>query len=128
MKRLFLLFIFSLFLLTACTSNTQTTPANAADLGWNGQTKEFTVRAFQYGFEPNILEVNKGDKVIITGYSSDVPHSLTLSEFNVDLKLNNPEKKTVEFIADKTGTFTFRCRVPCGHGHSTMQGTFIVKE
>ena len=33
----------------------------------------------------------------------------------------------IEFIADKKGTFTFSCSVPCGSGHLNMKGTLIVE-
>ena len=131
MKRSLLGFLLILFTLAACTQQQPSSnpPSDAqSNQAWNGQIKEFTVRAFQYNFEPNTIEVNKGDKVIIRAFSSDVPHGFTLADFNVNLKLDSPEKKTVEFIADKAGTFTFGCTVPCGAGHTTMKGTFIVKE
>ena len=38
------------------------------------------------------------------------------------------ETKKVEFVADKAGTFSFRCSVPCGSGHQLMQGTLVVLE
>ncbi|MFA4887819.1 MAG: cupredoxin domain-containing protein [Candidatus Nanoarchaeia archaeon] len=90
--------------------------------------KEFTIRAFQYGFEPNLIEVKKGDKVIIHAFSSDTTHGFNIPIYNVNLVLDGPEKKTVEFIADKHGSFHFRCSIPCGHGHSGMQGTLVVRE
>jgi cytochrome c oxidase subunit 2 len=33
---------------------------------------------------------------------------------------------TVEFVADKAGTFTFSCSVYCGKGHRGMKGELVV--
>ena len=92
--------------------------------------KEFTVRSFQFGYEPERIEVNKGDKVVIKAYTSDVPHGFKIPQFGVDLFIssdnpNNPD--VVEFVADFPGTFTFSCSVFCGAGHGRMKGTLVVK-
>ena len=92
------------------------------------EVKEFTIRAFKFGFEPNVIEVNKGDTVRITAYASDGSHGLAISEFGVNLRLPDSRPREVEFVADKAGTFTFRCSVVCGSGHGRMTGTLIVNE
>ena len=117
-----------LVLIAGCAPKQQSTAAVAAsDVQWNGQIKEFTVRAFQFGFDPNVIEVNKGDKVIINAYTSDVPHGFAINGYGIDLSLYTSKPQTVEFIADKPGTFTFYCSIPCGRGHGAMRGKFIVK-
>ena len=69
--------------------------------------------------------MNQGDVVKITAWSRDVEHGLMISDYDINLKLNN-EPQTIEFVADKKGTFSFYCHVPCGKGHGAMRGTFIV--
>ncbi len=125
MKKVLTLLLLSLFLLASCSSKSTPVTGNAA---WNGETKEITVRAFRFGFEPDTIEVNKGDKIKLTAYSSDGHHSFTLYDFDVNLDLEGSDKKTAEFIADKAGTFTFFCALPCGKGHGQMRGNFVVKE
>ena len=98
----------------------------AATVEWNGEVKEFNVRAFQFGFDPETIEVNLGDKVRITAYSDDVPHGLAIPQFGVYMSLMGKTPVTEEFIADQPGTFTFYCSVPCGRGHGSMRGKFIV--
>ena len=97
-------------------------------MDWNGEVKEFTVRAFQFGFEPDTLEVDLGDKVVINAYTSDVGHGLAIREFGVDMALMSKTPVTTEFIADKAGTFTFYCSIPCGRDHGAMRGKLIVNE
>ncbi len=90
--------------------------------------KEFDIAASQFKFTPDTITVNKGDKVKITLTSTDVTHGFAIAEFNVDAEVSKGEEKTVEFVADKAGTFTFYCSVPCGSGHSGMNGKLIVNE
>ncbi len=89
--------------------------------------KEFTMTAKRFDFSPSTITVNKGDKVKITITSTDVAHGFSLPDFNINERLEPNQPVTVEFVADKVGTFTFRCNVPCGSGHSSMKGTLIVK-
>ncbi len=91
------------------------------------QIKEFNVQAFRFSFNPAVIEVKEGDKVILHLTSTDVPHGFGLPDFGINEALNPGETKTVEFIADKKGTFTFRCTIPCGSGHSGMSGKLIVQ-
>ncbi len=93
---------------------------------FNGNTKEFTIVASQFKFEPNKIEVNKGDKVKITAYSNDVPHGLALPEFKLYLYLEKNVPKTMEFIADKSGKFQYFCNTFCGDGHGSMKGELVV--
>lgn len=59
--------------------------------------------------ERPIIEVNKGDLVVLKLTSSDVVHGFSLKEFGVFLTDGiQPGKATyVSFKADKAGTFTF---------------------
>ena len=59
--------------------------------------------------------------------SVDVAHGFSLLDFNVNENLEPGKEITVEFIADKKGTFTFYCSVPCGANHKEMKGKLIVK-
>jgi cytochrome c oxidase subunit II len=38
------------------------------------------------------------------------------------------EPVTLEFVADKAGTFGFSCSEYCGSGHSSMRGRLVVAE
>ena len=92
-----------------------------------GEIKSFTLVAKKFTFEPETITVNKGDTVRISLTSSDVKHSFSLPEFNVNVELPVGQTKTVEFVADKAGTFSFACRVFCGLGHGGMNGKLIVQ-
>lgn len=91
------------------------------------QVKEFKITAKQFQFEPSTIEVNKGDKVRLTITSVDVSHGFSVPEYGINQRLDPGKPVTVEFTADKEGTFTTFCSVFCGSGHSGMKGKLIVR-
>ena len=99
-----------------------TTPAQTAE-----QTKEFKITAKQFQFDPATIEVNKGDKVRLLITSKDVPHGFSIAEYGINVRMDPGKTTTVEFTANKQGTFTSFCSVFCGSGHSNMKGKLIVK-
>ena len=87
----------------------------------NEDVKEFTVKAFKFGYSPDIITVNKGDKVRINIDNTDVLHGIRIP----DLGIRNNE--ILEFTANKTGEFDWYCTNMCGEGHTQMKGKLIVK-
>lgn len=102
--------------------------ASLATTATKETVKEFTITAKDWQFSPSNISVKKGDKVRLTITSADVTHSFKLKDYNLDVMLEPGQTQTVEFVADKAGTFSFRCGVPCGEGHSDMTGTLTVIE
>ncbi|MBL7058888.1 cupredoxin domain-containing protein [Candidatus Pacearchaeota archaeon] len=91
-----------------------------------GEIKEFDIVANNWDFSPNKIEVNLGDQVILNIESVEGAHGIALYDFEINEFINQGDQITIEFIANKQGTFSFYCNVPCGHGHSSMNGLFIV--
>lgn len=91
------------------------------------EVKEFKITAKQFQFEPSTIEVNKGDKVRLIVTSIDVPHGIAISEYGINERLEPGKPVTIEFTADKEGGFTAFCSVFCGSGHSNMKGKLIVR-
>ena len=90
-------------------------------------TREIEITAEQFNYTPNIIRVNKGDRVKITLSAVDVMHGLYLEGYGIDLKSWASKQDSAEFIADKTGKFSFRCSVTCGTMHPFMMGELIVE-
>ena len=84
-------------------------------------SKEFTVKAFKYGYSPDLITVNKGDKVRIIIDNTDVLHGIRIP----DLAIKGNE--ILEFTANKEGEFSWYCTNMCGEGHMQMQGKLIVE-
>ncbi len=93
-----------------------------------GAVKAFLIVARQWGFEPGTITVSKGDRVHLTITSKDVTHGFTIKEYAIAEKIIPGKTSNVEFVADKVGTFSFFCSVPCGKGHTGMNGQLIVRE
>jgi len=95
-----------------------------------GEVREFEVTAKTWEFNLRMIEVDAGDTVVlrVTGLDDGLGsgHGFALPDFMVNEVIREGQTLTIEFVADKTGTFTFSCSVPCGTGHSTMTGTLIV--
>ncbi len=88
--------------------------------------RKFEVIARQSEFVPATLEVNLNDKVEIHITSADVAHGFSLPAFGISETIEAGKDITVEFVADKSGSFPFRCVVPCGPGHGGMTGVLVV--
>ncbi len=86
-----------------------------------GDVKEFNVKAFRFGYTPDEITVNKGDKVRINIENTDVLHGIRIPELNLR------EDESLEFTADKAGEFIWYCANMCGTGHMQMKGKLTVK-
>jgi heme/copper-type cytochrome/quinol oxidase subunit 2 len=95
-----------------------------------GVVQEFTMTAESFKFVPDVIEVNPGDTVVIRIQGLDEGrgngHGFAVSDFNVNEQIGKDKTVTIEFIADKKGTFTFACSVPCDSGHATMKGKLVI--
>ena len=89
--------------------------------------KSFEITASRFQYEPSSLEVQVGDPVKITLKSADGTHGFAIKEFKVKTTIpKGGEPVTVEFVADKAGTYKFACSEYCGSGHRNMKGTLVV--
>ena len=90
--------------------------------------KEFHIVADKSMYRPNILEVDKGDHVIAILYASSSNHGFVLPAYGINEFLEEDNYKTIEFVADQAGQFTFFSNVYSGPGTKDMKGTLIVNE
>ncbi len=91
------------------------------------QTKEFTVIGTSFKFSPAEIRVKKGDNVKIIFKNDGGMHDWVLDEFNVRTnRIKSGQTETVEFTADKTGTFEYYCSVGT-HRQMGMKGNLIVE-
>ncbi len=92
------------------------------------EAHEIEVTARKYEFDPNAITVKKGERVKLTITAVDHDHGFKLDAFNIDKVLKRGEATTIEFAADKAGTFPFQCSHFCGLGHGKMKGQLVVEE
>lgn len=109
--------------------------AQKQESGESGQltdgVREIKVRAFQFGFEPDPIIANKGEKVKLIITSTDVTHGFAIDELGIDVDLPPNEPVVVEFVAEKGGKYFFYCSVPCDTegkvGHAAQTGWLVIR-
>lgn len=91
------------------------------------EVKEFNVIGTNFEFSVTEIKVNKGDKVRIVFDNEEGFHDWVVDEFNAKTnKIQAGESETIEFIANKTGTFEYYCSVG-SHRQMGMVGNLIVE-
>ena len=83
--------------------------------------------AKKYEFNPATITVKQGQHVKLVITATDRDHGFKIADFNVEQRLPKGVPTTVEFTADKMGTFPFECSVVCGFGHHKMKGKLVVE-
>ena len=74
--------------------------------------KEINMEAGSFYYKPNTITVKKGETVKIVMHSVSMMHDFNIDELNVRMPIvKNGDTGTVEFIADKVGTFEYYCSV-----------------
>lgn len=109
----------------ASSSATPTSTDSAATS--SGNVVEVSVESKGLSLSPNEIKVKKGDTVKLTFKNTQGTHDLNLDEFNVKTKMIKAgAQETVEFVADKVGSFEYYCSV-LGHRAAGMKGTLVVE-
>lgn len=134
-------------LMGSYSQNTQVspTPASNAPVGGgpgnipsSSEVKEFMVKGMlevdpatgqkSPRFDTKEILVKKGDRVRVTFENVEGFHDFAIAEYSVKTKqIQVGQTDTIEFTADKTGTFEFICTVPT-HKDKGMLGQLIVEE
>ena len=110
--------------------------------GQGPQVIEMTAK--RYDFEPSPIRVKQGSKVQLKITTADREHGVKFNLFPDGAKetgsaglifaapqdcykVEKGSTTTVEFTAQTPGTYSFKCCVSCGMGHSRMKGKLIVE-
>ncbi|MDP3640784.1 MAG: cupredoxin domain-containing protein [Nanoarchaeota archaeon] len=123
MKKIILILIAFLLIISACSPEKNDTSNNPLQ----GAVQEFKITAKQFAFEPETIEIHKGDRVRLIVTSLDLPHGFSILEYGINERLNPGEPVAIEFTADQEGEFTMFCSLYCGSEHSEMKGKMIVR-
>ena len=107
------------------------------------QVIEVTARKYQ--FNPAEIRVKKGTKIRLKIRAIDRTHGFRISLYperaersgapglrfasqHESWKLEKDREQVIEFIAERPGTYPFKCSVSCGLGHRRMKGQLLVEE
>ena len=101
-------------------------PAAAAPEPEGSAERVVRIEASQYQFTPGVIDVRRGDRVTIELVATDVVHGLYLDGYGVQLSADPGRTERLTFVADRSGSFRFRCSVTCGAMHPFMIGKLRV--
>lgn len=121
-----------------------TGPGSAQSNADTGAVQVITVTAKKYEFDPSPIRVKQGTKVRLNITATDHAHGfkinpvpegadrtgepgLVFSSPQDCTKIEKGQTASVEFTAQKAGTYAFRCCVRCGFHHRSMKGQLIVE-
>ncbi|MGO8789809.1 MAG: cupredoxin domain-containing protein [Terriglobia bacterium] len=116
--------ILTLGIAVTCLTATALAAAQAASPG----VREITMTAKNYEFDPSVITAKKGDKLRLIITATDRDHGIKIDGYDINQVLKKGDPTTIEFTADKAGTFEFKCSVHCGMGHRKMKGKLVVEE
>jgi heme/copper-type cytochrome/quinol oxidase subunit 2 len=88
--------------------------------------KIFRIQAQRFEYSPAVLQVNPGDHVTIELQATDVVHGLAIDGYDVSISADPGQTARVSFVANRPGSFRFRCTVTCGNLHPFMIGKLQV--
>lgn len=90
--------------------------------------KEFSITAKNFEFSEKEIRVKQGDKVKINLTSTEGTHDWVIDEFTgaKTSRINIGGSSSVEFVADKVGTFEYYCSIGT-HRQMGMVGRLIVE-
>lgn len=100
---------------------------SGADQDQAPNRREFTLTARDYRFTPDRIEVGQDDLVKLTVQSADVAYSLTIDEYRVSRRVPAGGSTTLEFRADRPGTFAFYSNMTNDPRHGQMKGQLVVR-
>lgn len=91
-------------------------------------TKEVTIESNEFSFSPSQITVEQGQNLKITFVNKgNFSHNFAIPDYGIKTNtIAGTETDTIEFVADKAGTFRIICTVT-GHENLGMTGTLIVE-
>jgi heme/copper-type cytochrome/quinol oxidase subunit 2 len=89
--------------------------------------REITLTARNYRFAPSRIEVRQDDLVKLTVQSEDNAYSVTIDEYRVSRRVPAGASTTLEFRADRAGTFAFYSNLTNDARHAQMKGELVVR-
>jgi heme/copper-type cytochrome/quinol oxidase subunit 2 len=88
--------------------------------------RAFRIDASRFEYSPAIISVNPGDRVTIELVATDVVHGLSIDGYDLETRADPAQTARLIFVADRQGSFRFRCTVTCGNMHPFMIGKLQV--
>jgi heme/copper-type cytochrome/quinol oxidase subunit 2 len=88
--------------------------------------RNYRILASSFAYTPAIISANPGDQITIELVATDVVHGLHIDGYDISLTADPGQTARLSFVADRPGSFRFRCSVVCGQLHPFMIGKLNV--
>lgn len=88
--------------------------------------RTFRIQASSFEYSPAVIRVDRGDRVTLEIEATDVMHGIAIDGYDLRVDAEPGQIASLTFIADRSGTFRFRCPVTCGALHPFMIGKLYV--
>jgi plastocyanin domain-containing protein len=102
-------------------------PAGGSSQEQAPNRREFTLTVKNYRYAPGRIEVAQGDLVKLTVKSEDVDYSLTIDAYRVSRRVPAGGMTTIEFLADRAGTFEYYSNLTSDERHAETKGELVVR-
>jgi len=89
--------------------------------------RDMTIEVANFQFSPDRIEAVQDDLVRLTIRSGDLTHSFNIDEYRIARRVPAGGTVTVEFRADRVGTFPFYCNISSEPGHGRNRGQLVVR-
>jgi heme/copper-type cytochrome/quinol oxidase subunit 2 len=89
--------------------------------------REFNLTARNYSFSPNRVEATQDDLIKLTVQSEDVAYGFAIDDYRLSRRVPAGGTTTIEFRADRSGTFPFYSNLSNDARHSQMRGQLVVR-
>lgn len=89
--------------------------------------RDVTITARDFRFTPDRVEVVRDELVRLTVQSADVAYSFNVDEYRVSRRVPAGGSVTIEFRADRDGTFPFYSNLSTDARHEQAKGQLIVR-
>jgi cytochrome c oxidase subunit 2 len=90
------------------------------------QERVIRVTARKFEFSPEVIELKKGESVVLELSTADVLMGFNAPDFKVRADIPPGQVTRVLLAPDRAGEFEFFCDNFCGEGHETMSGKIRV--
>ena len=81
----------------------------------------------KYAIEPPVIQLHKGETVVLDVYSADVEHGFEVPALGINEPVHRNFPAKIVLKPQKKGEFAMRCSVLCGPGHDDMTGRIVVE-
>ncbi len=91
------------------------------------QAMRVDIQASKFRFTPDTVRIKAGTPVELHITSTDATHGFSIQALKINESLAQGKEVVLSFTPTQPGSYTFRCSVYCGRGHSDMHGELIVE-